>query len=126
MKPAVEPGKILVVQTAFLGDVILTLPLVQTLKAAIPGAQIDMLVVPNTAEVLQNNPSLRRVLLFDKRGVDSGIGGFIRRPRAIRANQYDTAFIPPPPLRSASPARFGGIPRRIGFHTSAALRRERW
>jgi heptosyltransferase-2 len=119
MMPAADPENILVVQTAFLGDLILTLPLVQTIKAAFPAAQIDMLVVPKTSDALQNNPSLRSILVFDKRGVDSGIGGFIRRTGAIKKHHYDTAFLPHRSLRSAALARFAGIPRRIGFQTSA-------
>jgi heptosyltransferase-2 len=119
MNPAVEPQNILVVQTAFLGDVILTLPLVQSLKASLPEAEIDMLVIPKTADALRNNRSLRSVLVFDKRDADSGIGGLIRLSRSIRRKNYDTAFIPHRSLRSAALARFAGIPRRIGFYTSA-------
>lgn len=119
MTPLADPERVLVVQTAFLGDVILTLPLIRSLKMSYPAAEIDVLVVPKTSEVLRNNPSIRSVMLFDKRGTDAGIGGFIREIRKIRKEKYDLAFLPHRSLRSTALVRLAGIPRRIGFHPSA-------
>jgi heptosyltransferase-3 len=61
------PRTILVVSTRRIGDVLLTTPIVRSLKARWPDAQIDMLVFRGTEGVLEHNPDLRRVLLVERR-----------------------------------------------------------
>jgi heptosyltransferase-2 len=114
-----EVKKILVVQTAFLGDVILTLPMIQTLKRAIPTAEIDVVVIPRSAELLHNHPAIDEIVEFDKRGRDKGISGVIRKSRDLKRRNYDITFVPHRSLRSAALVTFAGIPRRIGFERSA-------
>ena len=59
--------RIIVIQTAFLGDVILITPLIRATKCLFPDAEIDVLVIPETESILANNPHVRRILTFDKR-----------------------------------------------------------
>jgi len=110
---------ILVIQTAFPGDVILTIPLVQSLKKEFPAASVDMLVTPQASEVLLNHPSIRNILRYDKHGDDRGISGFRRQTKILRSHRYDLAIIPHRSLRSALLVRLAGIPLRVGFSTSA-------
>ena len=67
--------KILIIQTAFLGDVILSLPLVQVLKDKMQDCIIDYLCIPKTQEILHNNPSIDNVIVYDKRGESNGLNG---------------------------------------------------
>jgi heptosyltransferase II len=113
-----ELKNILVVQTAFLGDVILTLPLVQVLKRNVPDASIDFVLIPRSAELLVGHPAIQNAIVFDKRGKDAGLGGLFRVASELRRNQYDVAFVPHRSLRSAALVALAGIPQRIGFHTS--------
>ncbi|MBU9550915.1 glycosyltransferase family 9 protein [Burkholderia multivorans] len=69
--PHRPPRTILVVCTRRIGDVLLTTPLVRSLKARWPQAQIDMLVFRGTGGVLENNPDVRRVISVAQR---TGIG----------------------------------------------------
>lgn len=110
---------ILVVQTAFLGDVVLTLPLVQVMKRSFPQAHIDVLTTPRTSGILRNHPDIHRILEFDKRGKDSGVIGLFRMAAAVRDYHYDVAIVPHRSLRSALLVWLAGVPRRIGFHKSA-------
>jgi heptosyltransferase-2 len=114
-----QPRQILVIQTAFLGDVVLTLPLVQVLKREFPESAIDMVVVPRAAPLLEHHPSVRRVVAYDKRGRDSGASGFLRLKKTLRETRYDLALVPHRSLRSSLLARLSGIPERIGFDKSA-------
>lgn len=113
-----ELNKILIVQTAFAGDVILTLPLAQVLSQQYPAALIDMVVIPRTAELLSNHPAMNEAVIFDKQGQDSGISGLIRQIKIIRAKKYDIAFIPHRSMRSAVLVKFAGIKHRVGFDKS--------
>lgn len=110
---------ILIVQTAFLGDVVLTLPLLQMTKQHFPSANIDMAVTPQAAGLLANHPGIRETIVFDKRGSDAGIAGLLRLSAKLRATAYQLALAPHRSIRSAALVRFARIPRRIGFATSA-------
>jgi len=114
-----SPQKILLVQTAFLGDVILTLPLVQVAKRIFPETQIDFVSVPRTAPVLHGHPAVTRVLEFDKRANDRGIPGLWRFSKKLQQERYDVALIPHRSLRSALLAKLSKIPVRVGFDTSS-------
>jgi heptosyltransferase-2 len=117
--PVPDPSRVLVVQTAFLGDVVLTLPLVQELKLAFPTAQIDVLTTPRCASLLRGHPSISRTLVFDKRGVDRGLRGLLRIASELRRWHYDVAIVPHRSLRSAMLVWLARIGRRIGFDRSA-------
>ena len=62
-----NPKRILVLQTAFIGDVILTTPLLRHLKEIFPNAKIDVLCIPQTKQVIQDNPNINEIITFDKR-----------------------------------------------------------
>jgi heptosyltransferase-3 len=57
-----EPGTILVISLRFLGDVLLTTPLIRSLREAWPRASVDALVFSGMEGILEGNPDLRRVL----------------------------------------------------------------
>ncbi|MBI5019854.1 MAG: lipopolysaccharide heptosyltransferase II [Ignavibacteriales bacterium] len=111
---------ILIVQTAFPGDLILTLPLAQVLKKHYPSSQIDFVVIPKTAELLANHPAISEVIVYDKRGKDSGFSGLMNKVRFLRVKKYDVAFIPHRSFRSAILVWLSKIPMRIGFDKSKA------
>jgi heptosyltransferase-2 len=109
----------LVIQTAFIGDAILTLPLVQVLKNFDVGAGVDVLVIPRTSELFSNHPAVNQVHIFDKRGKDNGLAGLRRFAHLIAEQSYDVALIPHRSMRSALLAWLGKVPCRIGFDRSA-------
>lgn len=57
-----SPKRILVIITRRIGDVLLTTPLIHTLKAAWPQAKIDVLVFKNTQDILSNHPDINQVI----------------------------------------------------------------
>lgn len=57
----------LIIQTAFIGDVILATALIESLKRKFPDASIDMVVRRGNESLLQGHPLLREVIVFDKR-----------------------------------------------------------
>jgi len=54
--------KILVIAMPYLGDVLLATPLIHSLRAAYPNAQIDVLVFKNTQIMLEGNPDISTVI----------------------------------------------------------------
>jgi heptosyltransferase-2 len=109
----------LVVQTAYLGDVILSQPLWAAVKRAWPACEVDVLVQPQWAPLIERDPDLHEVLRFDKHGAARGLRGLRRMANRLRARQYDLALCPHPSFRSALLLRLAGIPLRVGFDDSA-------
>jgi heptosyltransferase-2 len=106
----------LVLQTSFLGDTVLTTPLVARLAEHGP---VDVLVTPASARLLANHPAIRETLVYDKRGRDRSVAGFARLARALRAKRYDSVYLAQGSARSGALALAARVPRRVGFETSA-------
>ncbi|MDQ6633848.1 MAG: ADP-heptose--LPS heptosyltransferase, partial [Gemmatimonadota bacterium] len=106
----------LVIQTSFLGDTVLTTPLLAQL--ANRGA-VDVVATPASAALLANHPAVRTIIAYDKRGEDRGLVGLWRLASQLRANRYDVALLAQGSWRSAALAWLAGVPARIGFDTSA-------
>ena len=113
---ALPSPSFLVVQTSFLGDMVLTTPLIARL--ATEGA-VDVVSTPAASGLLANNPAIREVIVYDKRGSDRGIAGFTRLAGTLRRGRYDAAFLAQGSVRSGALALAARIPERIGFSTSA-------
>ena len=58
--------RILIIQTAFLGDVILATSFISSVRASFPNAKIDVLVKKGNQSLLQGNPHIEKVYTFDK------------------------------------------------------------
>lgn len=104
-----------VFQTAFLGDLVLTTPLIERLARDGP---VDVVVTPASAPLLANHPAVRETIVFDKRGVDRGWGGVLRVAARVRALGAGAAYLAQGSVRTAAIARLAGIPVRIGFSSS--------
>jgi len=104
----------LVIQTAFLGDVVLTTPLFEAV-AARDGGPVDVVTTKAAAPLLETHPAVRRVVPYDKQGADRGLTGLTRLARALARERYGTAYLPHRSLRSALVAVLARIPRRVGF-----------
>lgn len=82
--------KFLIIQTAFLGDVILATPVVSELHRLFPDAQIDLLVRKGNESLVQNNPHVNHTWVFDKKqGKWKQILQLIKQ---IRSEKYTTVI----------------------------------
>jgi heptosyltransferase-2 len=102
--------RVLIIQTAFLGDVILTLPVVQVLKEKNPDWKIDFLSIPAVSVLFKHNPLVNKLIVYNKRGGDS----FSRIKKEVKGN-YDIVISPHRSARSGLIAYFSKAKRRITF-----------
>jgi lipopolysaccharide heptosyltransferase II len=107
--------RILVYQTAYLGDVVLTTPLLATLRKQFPKAYIACVVQPAWALIVERSGCVDEVIPFDKRGKEKGLGGTFGFAGRLRKKRFDIALCPHPSFRSGLILRLAGISRRIGF-----------
>ncbi len=113
--------KILVIQTAFLGDVILSTPFFRALAQVFPDAQVDALFVPQTKIVFRDSPAVRRVWTLDKSTALRKTAGLIRLGRDLRAERYDAAFSLQLHATSSFLMAAAGIRTRVGFRRQKGL-----
>ncbi len=80
-------NNVLVIQTAFIGDVILSTPLASELKRIYPKVNVDFLVKKGNESLLQNNPFIKDVYTLDKsQGKYRAIYSLVKE---FRSKHYD-------------------------------------
>jgi heptosyltransferase II len=109
---------VLVVQTSFLGDTVLTLPLLSEIKRRYPAGKLTLLCAPVAAELLADSGVVDEVIVDDKRHQDAGILGLRRKAKILEQKKFTLAISPHKSLRSALLLFLARIPRRVGFRQS--------
>ncbi len=107
-----QTSSFLIIQTAFLGDVILATALVEKLKQYHPQASIDFLVRKGNESVLVGNPHLRQVFTLDKKKKFSSI---LELLNTIRKKRYDVVVNVQRFATSGLLTAFSGAAFTIGF-----------
>lgn len=110
--------KVLLLQTSFLGDTVLTLPLISEIKRRFPSSHLSVICGPLAAELLQGHPDIDEIITDDKKGADKGLKALWRKGRLLKQNGYTLALTPHKSLRSALLLCFAAIPYRVGFRQS--------
>ncbi len=82
--------KILVIQTAFIGDVVLATALIENLHQQLPEVRIDILVRKGNESLFESHPFLNQVLVWDKKNnkYQNWVGLLFK----IRSMQYDVVL----------------------------------
>jgi len=105
--------KIIIIQTAFLGDVILATPVIAELKRIFPTAEIDFLLRKGNESLLANNPHLRSVFTLDKsKGKYKSILQLIKQ---LKTEKYDLTINLHRFGSSGLIAAFSGAKKIYGF-----------
>jgi len=111
--------KILVIQTAFVGDAVLTLPLIQELKKIYPGSLIDIISTPVTKEIFESCPAVNEVIVLDKRSKHKSFLKLIGFAREIKKKEYTRLYSPHRSFRTCLLVLWSGIRETYGFSNSA-------
>jgi len=80
---------ILVISLRYFGDVLLTTPLIRSLRRGFEGAAIDVLLNAGTEGILEGNPDVRAVLTIAEH---PGVSGHLELVRRLW-RRYDLAVI---------------------------------
>ncbi len=116
--PSPSSAKVLVIQTAFLGDIVLATSFLANLRKLLPGAEIRLLTTPAGAKALTPNGLGIAPISYDKRGKHRGFGGFVGMAKTLRAYQPELVFCLHRSIRSTLLAKLSGA-RTFGFHDGA-------
>jgi ADP-heptose:LPS heptosyltransferase len=83
-------GKILVIRTAYIGDVVMTLPILKPLKEKFPNAKLTFLTSTTAKPVLENNPYVDEIVTFDAFWFyRAGRGEYSRFIESFRQREFD-------------------------------------
>ncbi len=107
--------KILLVQLSFLGDTILSTPVILGLKKIYPNAEISVLTTKISAGLLINDPLLDEVIIYDKKNLERGIIGLIKKAWQVRHRKFDKVYSLHRSHRTSVLLFLSGIGERIGF-----------
>ena len=108
--------RILVVRLGAMGDVIHALPAVASLKRSLPHSSITWIVEPRWAPLLEGNPCIEQVILFER----GSVAGFRTSMRALRSQHFDFAVDFQGLIKSALLVSLARADRIYGFDNRAA------
>jgi ADP-heptose:LPS heptosyltransferase len=111
MLPRIQ--RILLIQLRRLGDVVLSMALLDDLHRALPDAQIDMLVGRHAAPLVAAQPLINARIVMEDRGT-------LGTAKLVRASNYDAVFDIQGSMRTAMITRASGAPLRVGWKVRGA------
>jgi len=112
-------GNILVIQTAFLGDAILTLPMIQELKKKNSESILDVLANPSTEIIFSSSSYVDNVIVIDKREKHKSIKRLNNFIKELREKSYSIIYSPHRSFRSAYITIKLGVRETYGFDNSS-------
>ena len=116
-QPNINAERILLVLHGSIGDVTRALPLAGLLRDGYPKAFIAWSVEPASAPLVEGNPAIDEVILFDRQHWWKHFAGFLGQ---IRRRKFDLVLDLQRHLKSGVISRFSGAPHRLGFHRTDA------
>jgi len=106
-------NKILIRGTNWIGDAIMTLPAVASIRATYPKAHIAVLVKPLVADVYRLFSDVDDVIIYEKK-FDTPTG-VLRLARTLKREKFDLAILLQNAIEAAIIALAAGIPHRAGY-----------
>lgn len=110
--------KILLIQTAFIGDCLLTLPLIAALKNKLPGVPIDIVTTPNSAEIFSSYECINKVHIFDKKGKHKPVSAVIAFAGKLKNENYRLVISAHRSARTSLLVMLLGVEESYGFENS--------
>ena len=107
--------KILIINLAFIGDVILSTPVARALRETYPAASIEMLTVKVSAPIAELNPYIDGVIIYDKQGRHKQWRQALMLIQELKSRHYDLAVCTNFAVRGAIIAWAIGAPTRVGY-----------
>ena len=112
-------NRILIFNSAFPGDIVLTTPLVRAVYERFPGTHLAFCTTPAGVRLLAGLSYIDRLITYDKHGSQKGTLGMLKTAFRLRRESFDLVFSAHRSLRSALLLKLAGIPLRVGFEQSS-------
>ena len=110
---------ILIRATNWVGDAILALPALQSVRKRFPDARISILALPYVADIYGGQAVADDLIVYDRNGEHKGIRGRERLAATLKLKNFDSALLLQNAFDAAWIAWRAGIPERIGYDRDA-------
>lgn len=114
-----DGGKILVIQTAFLGDAVLTLPMIQKLKEMNENSSIDVLCIHASKEIFELSSYIDEIIVMDKKGEHKSFFSLFKFIKLIRSKGYNKIYSPHRSFRTSLLVLQSGVKETYGFSNAS-------
>ena len=111
--------KVLIRSANWVGDAVMSLPAIASVRRTFPQAEIFILGKPWVAEIFEENPVVDRVLIYQSPGIHQGLRGKWRLARQLKKEGFELAILLQNAFEAALISFLAGIPRRAGYNTDA-------
>jgi heptosyltransferase-2 len=112
-------GKILIVAPNWIGDAVLSLPVVDGCGQLWQEAELMVLARTRVAELFETRESDVRVLEYERGNGPQRLSNLMALGRSLRRERFDLAILLPNSIGSAVMTRLAGIPQRLAAYSKA-------
>ncbi|MEZ4528378.1 MAG: lipopolysaccharide heptosyltransferase II [Desulfobacterales bacterium] len=109
--------KILIRAANWVGDAVMSTPMIRAVRGNFPHAHISILAKPWVAPVFEHSPHIDQILVYEAAGRHKGISGILRLAKELRTYDFDMALLVQNAFEAALISFLAGIPIRAGYNT---------
>ncbi|MGE4357359.1 MAG: lipopolysaccharide heptosyltransferase II [Candidatus Omnitrophota bacterium] len=109
--------KILIINVNWLGDVLFSTPFIRAVRNKYPDAYISCMIVPRCREILEGNPYLDELIIYDEEGKHSTLLGKLQFISLLRSKKFDEVYLLHRSLTRTLLTALAKIPKRCGYIT---------
>jgi heptosyltransferase II len=110
--------RVLMRATNWVGDMVISLPAIDAVRELFPDSEITMLARPWVIPLIENNPSIDKIIVFTKgKGIVSQLSEFIKTVNELRKQKFDLAILFQNAFEAALLTYLSRIEYRIGYKT---------
>jgi heptosyltransferase II len=109
------PQRVLIIDTAWLGDVVFTTALIGAARQLWPTAQLHVLVAPRGEPILRGHAMIDRLWIYDKHGAQKSASSLLQMAATLRHERFDLILNAHPSFRSRLLTWLTRAPIRVGY-----------
>ncbi|MCM8784198.1 MAG: lipopolysaccharide heptosyltransferase II [Candidatus Omnitrophica bacterium] len=108
---------ILIINVNWLGDVLFSTPFIRAVRNKYPDAHLACMIVPRCKEILEGNPYLDELIIYDEEGEYSSLLGKLQFISLLRSKKFDEVYLLHRSLTRTLITALAKIPKRCGYVT---------
>ncbi len=112
-----EKKKILIFNVNWLGDVLFSTAAIRNIRYNFPDSFIACVVPLSCYLILEGNPNLNEIIIFDEKGLHRSISAKLKFIKSLKRKKFDAVFLLHRSFTRAFICWLAGVPERIGYHT---------
>jgi len=113
-----KADKILIFNVNWLGDVLFSSAVIRNIRYNFPESYIACVIPERCRPVLEGNPHLNEIIIFDERGRHRGFVSKLKFISNLRSKEFDVVFLLHRSFTRALLCYLANIQERIGYYTA--------